>query len=481
MAFRVSADLILEGVSVLKKSSPLSTLLGGAAALFLLSGCAHYHVEVGNNDQVDNPIPAYTGVHTKQAQAAAQKSVLDLWDVYSLAVERTETLASQVENVEQAEAQQQQAFGAWLPQIFLNGQKNWVSGTSVNSNASNNFSQNTDAGGSLYVSGSETIFSGLNQVAALQGAKANIDAQGFGLRNASSRLLLNVAQAFYSVLELQDALKTDLDSRDLTQKILDVQKNWVTIGRAQKSDMLTTTAQLAQLDATIQNDRTQLTQAREMLAFLAGIKPDAALQSTDENYAAPPFSLEDAEAKVGSRPDVRQAKANVDVAEAEVLQAHGLHLPTLSATGDYYLAADGGNNPPEWTVGLEASIPLFEGGQIVAQEREADSKRNQAELQWSQSQRSALEEIRQVYKGLSDSIAQTAAYQAAMDASQAAYDAVLHDYKLNLQTPLTLLQTLNALETTKDDYVKTRYQTLYDQIWLGVATGDLPQTEEKKN
>ncbi len=461
----------------MKNIQTFKTFAAGLAALGLLSGCAHYHVEV-DQERVDNPLPAYTGVNTDLAKAAAEKTNLNLWDVYALAVERTETLASQVENVEQAEAQQQQALGAWLPQIGLVGQKTWASGTFAQSGPGNTSSN--AAGDSLYLSGAETIWSGLNQVAALQGAKANIDAQNFGLRQASSRLLLNVAQAFYSVLELQDSLQTDMDSRDLTQKILDVQKNWVSIGRAQKSDMLTTTAQLAQLDATIQNDKTQLTQERETLAFLAGIKPDTELQSTDENYAIPPFGLDDAVTHVDERPDVQQAKASLDVAEASVLQAHGEHLPSLVATGNYYLAADGGNDPREWTVGLEASLPVFEGGQIVAQEREADSKRNQAKLAWSQTRRAALEEIRQVYKGLGDSIQQTAAYQNAMDASQAAYDAVLHDYKLNLQTPLTLLQTLNSLETAKADYVKTRYQTLYDQIWLGVAVGELPKLPDEK-
>ena len=401
-----------------------------------------------------------------------------------MAVERTETMAITVENLEQAEAQQQQAFGAWLPQVYLNAGKNWTSGAFAESNVNNASPQNnTGAGDSIYLSGSETILSGLNQVAAVQGAQANIDAQRYGIRNTASQLLLNVAQAFYSVLEFQDALQTDQDSRDLTQKILDVQKSWVVMGRAQKSDMLTTTAQLAQLDATIQNDKTQLTQERETLAYLAGIKPDTVLQSTDENYSAPPFSLEDAEAKVDDRPDVRQAKANWDVAEAEVLQAHGEHLPSIIATGSYYLGADGTyyESEHEWNVGLEASLPLFEGGQVIAEEREADSKRNQAKLMWSQTQRSALEEIRQVYKGLSDSIQQATAYKAASDASQAAYDAVLHDYKLNLQTPLNVLQTLQSLATAKDDYVKTQYQTLYDQVWLGVATGDLPKVEAEKN
>jgi outer membrane protein len=462
---------------LLKKNPILKNLTFGVAALGLLSGCSQYHVTVDNQDQVDNPLPAYTGVDTDLAKAAAQKTTLDLWDVYALAVERTESMAITVDNLELADALQQQALGTWLPQVYLNAQKNWVSGSFVESGQGNDLATNS-AGDSLYLSGAETILSGLNQVAAIQGAKDNINAAEFGLRDAASRLLLNVAQAFYSVLELQDTLQTDTASQDLTQKILDVQKNWVAIGRAQKSDMLTTTAQLAQLDATIQNDKTQLTQERETLAFLAGIKPDTPLQSTDENYAVPSFSLDDAQSKVDGRPDVLEAKANLAAAAATVLQAHGEHLPSIVAVGDYYLAADGSNNPHEWNVGLEASLPVFEGGQIVAQEREADARRDQAKLAWSQTRRSALEEIRQVYKGLGDSIQQTAAYQNAMDASQSAYDAVLHDYKLNLQTPLTLLQTLNSLETAKADYVKTKYQTLYDQVWLGVATGDLPKVPE---
>jgi len=232
---------------------------------------------------------------------------------------------------------------------------------------------------------------------------------------------------------------------------------------------------LAQLDAALQADKSQLTQARETLAFLAGIQPDAQLDATDENFAAPAYSLDDAVAKIDGRPDVAAAKAAWDVAEAAVLQAHGKHLPTLVATGNYTLAADGGNNPREWTVGLQASLPVFEGGQIVAQEREADSKRNQAKLIWSQTRRQALEEIRQVYKGLHDALQQAAAYQAALDASQSAYDAIWHDYNLNLQTPLTLLQTQNNLETAKANYVRARYQALYDQVWLGVALGDLPK------
>jgi len=91
------------------------------------------------------------------------------------------------------------------------------------------------------------------------------------------------------------------------------------------------------------------------------------------------------------------------------------------------------------------------------------------------SRRTAFDDVREAYKSLVASISETDAYQKAVDAYQADYDAVLHDYKLNLTTNLQLLQTMTSLETTQISYIKAKYQTLYDQIWLKVATGELPK------
>jgi hypothetical protein len=34
---------------------------------------------------------------------------------------------------------------------------------------------------------------------------------------------------------------------------------------------------------------------------------------------------------------------------------------------------------------------------------------------------------------------------------------------------------MTSLETTQISYLKAKYQALYDQIWLKVATGELPK------
>jgi outer membrane protein len=165
----------------------------------------------------------------------------------------------------------------------------------------------------------------------------------------------------------------------------------------------------------------------------------------------------------------------VDIADAQLLQAHGQHLPTVAIAGQYYLQKDGGNSTPDWNVQLVASLPIFEGGQVVAQEDSAASKKRQAEMNLSLIRRTAFDDIREAYKSLAASINETDAYQKAVQAYQTDYKDVLHDLKLNLTTNLTLLQTMSSLETTQISYVKAKYQALFDQIWLKVATGELPK------
>jgi outer membrane protein len=452
---------------------PFAQALAASAFLLSLSGCAGAPVKIGDN-KVEKSLRDVTGLTTDDVEKAAQKTTMNLMDVYALAVKHTETLATAVENVEQARAQNRQAIGAWLPQIQLNDSKIWQSNNYIFGGQTSSFQP---ADNSLFLSGAETILSGLTQVAAIQGAGANIDFQNYNLQNQSRILLLNVANAFYNVLALEESLQALESSRDLNTKTLEVEQQWQRMGRSRTADVSNTQAQLAQVLADLESDKNQLVQAQEALATLANIKPDQSLAS-EEAYSSPAYQVEDAQAKVEQRPDVKAAKTNIDVADAFLLQAHGAHLPSLAFQGQYYLQKDGGSPTNDWNVQLVASLPIFEGGQIFALEDEAASKKRQAEMQFSLIRRTAVDDIRQAFKSLVESIGETDAYQKAEQAYEQAYQDVMHDYKLNLTTNLELLQTMTALENTKINYIKAKYQTLYDQVWLGVATAELPKIQK---
>jgi outer membrane protein len=455
--------------------NPFTFLALFGVLLPLLSGCAGTPVKVADG-KIEKPLSEVSGTSTSDIEKISNKNILNLWDIYALGVDRTENMAVKYENLEQAFAQNQQAAASVLPQIFLNGSKGWQSNNYVGTNGFTTFSNVPST--SLYVSGTETLFTGLNQVAALQGSQAQIDQSRHLLRQEARGLLLRIAQSFYAVLQAQDTLRSKQEIQKLTGEILSQERKWRSIGRSRASDVLSTEAQLSQLSADLETVQNQLVQERENLALLAGIKPSQKLKS-EEPALAPAYSLEEAVAKADGRSDVLAARAAVNLAEAQLLQAHGLHLPSLGVQGNYYLEKDGGSPSPEWNVQLVASLPLFEGGSVLAQERAAASKKRQAELQYSLTLRQASQDIRSAYQSLVSSLKQVDGYNAALNAAQKEYAAVEKDRKLALNTSLDVLQALTALQNAQNNFNQAYYRLLFNGIWLGVATGELPKTVNK--
>ncbi|HJT23781.1 MAG TPA: TolC family protein, partial [bacterium] len=410
---------------------PSFSFLTAGFLLIGLSGCAEAPIQVGN-DKVERPLEQVTGITSDDFQKTEQKSSLNLWDVYNLSVKHTEDLASKYENILQSDAQSRQAVASVLPQIGITGTKAFISNNYI---GGGNSGLSPISSTTVYFTGSETLLTGLNQVAAIQGAQAQVDQNHHLFQQEARNLLLNVARSFYAALQAQENLQSKQAIQGLTQQVLRQEQQWRAIGRSRDSDVLSVQAQLAQLAGDIENAQNQLTQARENLVVLADLKPDQPL-AAEETPVTPSYSLEDAQAKTGLRSDVLAAKAAVDLADAQLLQAHGEHLPSLSLQGQYYVDKEGGFPQPDWNVQLVASLPIFDGGNSFALEDQAASKKRQAELQYSLTRRQALEDIREAYQSLTSSLTQVDAYGKALDAAQKEYDAVEHDRRLALNTEL---------------------------------------------
>jgi len=453
--------------------NPFIQALAASAFLFSLSGCAEAPIRMGE-PQVEKPLEQVSGVTTADLEKSSQKTELNLWDVYNLSVKHTEDLASKYENIIQSNAQSGEAIASILPQITVN-EKKAVQSTNFIVGTYNPLFQQAN---SIYLTGTETILSGFNQIAALQGAQAQTDQNHHLFQQEARNLLLSVAKSFYAALQAQDALQSKQEIQKLTQEVLKQEQQWKAIGRSRDSDVLSVEAQLAQLTGDLENAQNQLTQSREALVVLAALKPDQPLKS-EETAIAPLSNLQDVETKVDGRSDVLAAKAGVDLADAQLLQAHGLHAPTLSVQGQYYLQNDGASPTADWNLQLMASLPIFDGGNSFEQENSAGSKKRQAELQYSLTRRQALEDIREAYQSLTSSLIQVDAYNKALDAAHKEYDAVEHDRRLALNTELDVLNALTSLQNAQNNYNQAKYQALVNWIWLGVATGDLPKIQKQ--
>src|SRR5690606_32751089 len=104
--------------------------------------------------------------------------------------------------------------------------------------------------------------------------------------------------------------------------------------------------------------------------------------------------------KVRTRPDIKATEQQVAVADQQVKIAKGGHYPQVDLVGNYYLDRTGVLSSSEWDVGVAVVIPLFQGGAVQSQVRQAVAQKRIAELTSSESLRSAQRDVAINYQNL---------------------------------------------------------------------------------
>ena len=96
------------------------------------------------------------------------------------------------------------------------------------------------------------------------------------------------------------------------------------------------------------------------------------------------------------RPEMAAVKAMIAAAFARVKSAQGGFLPKLAATGQVeWNSEDLGRTTDSWMIGLQASLPLFEGGLTLARLREARARLREMEARGEQVALDIALEVRQ--------------------------------------------------------------------------------------
>jgi len=205
----------------------------------------------------------------------------------------------------------------------------------------------------------------------------------------------------------------------------------------------------------------QLYVAKEVLAFLTGLDQDIILDDTD---AAPVDidPLENYQSMIGARPDILAAKKNVEAFKSNVSIAKGAHLPSADLLGNYYPQRPDLQKNGNWDVEIALTLPIFAGGIISSDVKIAKSQERQSEIQLSQVQRLALQDVRSLYHNLKSDLFQLMSLQDAFTIAEKNYKANIKDYNLGLVTNLDVLQALTAYQDTQRSLEKIRYLAKID-------------------
>jgi outer membrane protein len=428
-----------------------------AAISLLAASCAvHQKDEIATYRQViDGNKPAEVHVDLTQ--------VLTLTDALRLANQNEEQLSIQGESYLQALIAKDQAFSAFLPTASFGPSY------SISSKTNNNFGS-ANHNFSAPVSASMNLFNGFRDYHSLKAADATIEQRRQLVLDLQQTVLLDVAQTYYQVLTSEQSVEVLTNSVAVQQKNVDYIEAQAKVGLSIALDVAQAQAQLSQTQVSLNQSRADVRNARITLAFLL----DAPIQDNPlrDDYEPPEQTspLEQWEAVAESnRQDLLASNKAVEAARHNVEVAFGQYYPTLNLNLNYTLGSDALGGGGAWDGLLSLDLPLFTGGLIQAQVRQAWSEFRQAVLTQVQLRRSIDEAVQTAYTNLELAHQQLAELEVQVKAARDALYLAQTNYRTGRGT------LLNAL-IAQDTLLSTQLQLTTEQFTQKTAYFNLLRT-----
>jgi outer membrane protein, multidrug efflux system len=255
-----------------------------------------------------------------------------------------------------------------------------------------------DAG--LRMSWDLDVFGRLRNSAQARGAL--VSASDEDLADVRVRLAAEVANTYFDLRGAEHRLAVARRNAENQRATLDVTQQRLDAGRGTALDVDRAQAQLSTTLAVIPTLESQVEEAQQRIAVLAGKAPVAG--AADIATASAPLALPDsvivgrADSVALRRPDVRSAEQQVDASGAYVRAARADYLPRLAIAGGAGYTSSrfdalGDAGTPRYTIGPVLSWPAFDIARIRANTDAARAVQAEAKARYRQTVLESMEEV----------------------------------------------------------------------------------------
>ncbi|MFI5350364.1 MAG: TolC family protein [Elusimicrobiota bacterium] len=416
---------------------------------------------------LSSPAAAASGGSAVVVSSAAAPDVkpISLDEAYAAALKRSEAVAEKGETYAQLMAQIDVLWSSVKPRLNLNASQTW---------------QDTQGPGGTFpipanqevaaINGHQPLFAGLRDFLAVKAGKAEGESADFAYRRAKQVLYQDVANAYLNLLESRRDIATHSAQVKLTSDRVKELKNFEDIGRSRKSEVLAAEAQQAQDVADLETSRGLERVQQATLRFLTGFEEDLG----PEEIAAPSQAEDVAPflERSAHRPDVEGARRDLEYADLYVSIQRRQYWPTINLDGNYYLRrTQAFYGHVKWDATVSGQLPIYYGGQIGAQTRQAQAQRGFNEQALSLALRTAELDVRSAHSDLVSDLSIVAALQKAMTLAEENAKAQAADYRHGLVTNIDVLTSLTTIQNTRLRLDAAQIQAFYARVRLEVAAG----------
>lgn len=424
----------------------------------------------------------------------------DLAQIYQLARQADPTLAAADANKNATEESVPQARSAMLPQI--NGSYGFAHSDQGSKGPNTSFVQDqvgnfgiitTDASGRSRPGNlmlTQSIFNWGN-ITRLRSAHALAEGAQYTYDAASQDLLVRTATAYFGVLTAEDQLTfAQLNEKSLAKQ-LDQAEQRFQVGLSAITDVHVARAQHDAAVAQVITAQNAVETAREGVTQIIG-KDFGDLKKLRDPLPLEKPTPADAQAWVDlankQNPVLASAQRSVDSAEDNISTQRSGHYPTLSgsitrndtpswgsvnefASGQKFSIPSNNNLSTATTIGVTLNIPIFSGGLVSSQTRQAVFQRDAAQDQLELQRRTVVANTRNAYRAVIAGISEVEATKAAVVSAQSALDATQAGFEVGTKTIVDVLISQSTLLNAQSAYSQARHQFVLSGLQLKESAG----------
>jgi outer membrane protein len=300
-------------------------------------------------------------------------------------------------------------------------------------------------------------------------------------------LALRVAQAYFTTLTAVDSLVFARADERAVKRQLDQAEQRFEVGLTAITDVHEARARYDASRAAAINAANALDDAREALAELTGEYLQN-LQGLDENFRPSmpePANLDQwVQTAINENPVLRSRALALEAAQQDIATARSAHLPTLGLTagrnggpswGDAVLASGltrpTGSETLGSSISVNLNIPLYTGGRVQSQVRQAVYTRDANEDRLEQERRAVTRQTRNAYRAVLAGISEIEARAQALVSARSALEATEAGFEVGTRTIVDVLLSQQVLTSAQRDYSNARHNFLVNGLALKQAAG----------
>lgn len=347
---------------------------------------------------------------------------------------------------------------------------------------------NTQRAYTLTLTATQTVFN-FAQFSTVANAVALSKSADATLNAALQDLMVRVAKAYFAVLQDEENVSYSEASKLFNQEQLDQVKQQYRVGLKTLTDMYTAQASYDTAVANYIAAQTALANDKENLRVITGRYYPRLSQLSDHFplISPKPASVENwVQTAMRQNWSIKSFQYQVDASRQLIRQQFAGHLPNVTLDGTVsrsytnnlngYATLNVRSGPgtiSEKSIGLTVNVPIFAGGGVMAQTKQAIYNFEIAQQQLEQTVRGTLNQTRQNYLNVIAGISKVSADKQAVKSNLSSLAGMEASYRVGTETLVDVLNQQKLLFQAQLNYAQDRYAFVNNFLALKQAAGTL--------